>query len=346
MKHVLITGVSGFIGDFTVKEFIREGWYVIALIHRTLSSELEELSENGNVTLVRGDITLFDDLKIAVEKTLKERDASLDAIVHCAGRASDVGRRSVFRRTNFKSVQHLVQLCRSLDVPRFVFVSTTDVYGLRDFQGECEDELPLVNNRKNPYPEYKIAAENWIRQELPSERFAIVRPAAVWGNGDPTLTPRIVDFLRWSPWIVHFGSWHGRNRWPLAHVRNVASALYLAATLSETSGEVINVLDSEFTTIDEYYKILVGIYFPDKKLKSITLPLWTGKIAGSFISCISNILNLKHPFMDPSLYAVYSVSSNLDFSNRRFQQLMSDSGHTLVTREEGICELRNEIVKE
>jgi nucleoside-diphosphate-sugar epimerase len=343
MKHAFITGAAGFIGGYAVKEFVGQGWHVFALVHRRTSRDLEILAGQGSTTLVRGDIADFASLETGLECEIRKRGATLDAIVHCAGRASDVGRQREFRRANFESVQHLVQLTNKLDVARFVFVSTTDVYGLRDFHGESEDQLPLRAHPRNPYPVFKIAAEEWIRKNLHPERSAIIRPAAVWGVGDPTLTPRIVGFLRRSPWIIHFGKWRGRNRWPLAHVRNVATALFLAATSPEATGQAINVLDSETTSIDEFYRIIAAIFLPEKKLCSVTLPLWAGKVFGTLVSGISNLLNLNRPFADPSLYALYSVSSNLDFSNRKFQRLLAQAGRHIITRDEGIHEIRKHI---
>jgi nucleoside-diphosphate-sugar epimerase len=335
MKLALITGAAGFIGGYTVEEFVQQGWHVLALIHRNTSPSLEALEAQGSVTIVRGDTTNYS----CLEKLLNDAKGRVEVIVHCAGRASDVGRRREFERLNLQSVKHLVALTNDKNIDRLVFVSTTDVYGMCDFSGENEETLPLKNNTGNPYPEFKIAAEEWIREKLPPQQYSIIRPAAVWGVGDPTLTPRIVDFLRHSPWIIHFGKWRGGNRWPLAHVRNVSTALYLVATMSEATGRAINVLDSETTSVDEFYRMLAGIYLPEKTLRSITLPMWMGKLMGVTVSFISNLLNLNRPFTDPSLYAVHSVSSNLDFSNQAFLQLLGNANMEIVTREEGLFEL-------
>jgi nucleoside-diphosphate-sugar epimerase len=162
----------------------------------------------------------------------------------------------------------------------------------------------------------------------------------VWGVGDPTLTPRIVQFLRRWPWIIHFGKWRGRNRWPHAHVRNVAAALFLAATLPDAAGQAITVVDNERTSLDEFYRIIAAIFLPGKKWRSITLPLWAGKIFGRIVSGISNTLHLDHPFADPTFYALHHVGSDLDFCNERFQRLLARGGRRPVTREDAIAELR------
>lgn len=335
MKNVFITGANGFIGSYVAEEFVRQNWCVTALIHRRKSGKLESLTGKGEVKFANGDIGDFESLY----RALIFHGKKFNAIIHCAGRASDVGWKNEFRRANLNSVRYLVKLIKELDIEQFVFVSTTDVYGLRDFNCDAEDDLILKAYPKNPYPEFKILAEQYINKELPKDRFSIIRPAQVWGVGDTTLTARIVDFLKWSPWIVHFGKWQGKNRWPLAHVRNVAAAAYLAATLPEASGQAFNIVDSEHTSIDDFYRIIARIYFPEKIFKTITLPFWVGYIIGAAVSWISNFLNLQVPFMDPSLYALYAVSRNLDFSNKRFLTILEKSGRTMISLEEGIHEL-------
>jgi len=340
MPLAFITGAGGFIGGYTVREFVQRGWHVIALIHRKTSPELEELTRSGEVTILRGNLDAFADLDAGLRRAVDSKGVPLDAVVHCAGRASDVGRREEFRRANLESVRNLGQLAMEMGARRFVFVSTTDVYGLRDFNAETEDQLPLANNTGNPYPEFKIRAERWITETLPPDRYSIIRPAAVWGVGDPTLTPRVVSFLRSSPWIVHFGKWRGRNRWPLAHVRNVSSAIFLAATLDQAAGSPINVLDSEVTSMDEFYRAVASVYLPDKKFRRLVLPMWLGKAFGAVVSGVSNTLNLDHPFTDPSRYALSSVSCNLDFSNAAMLRLFEAAGIVPVTRDEGVRELQ------
>jgi len=344
MNTVLVTGAGGFIGSYAAAEFATRGWRVFGTIHRhapdTADRPPDVRAALAQVTFLRADVTDPVSLRDAVLKAAGGGRGKLDAIVHCAGRASDVGRRKTFEAVNFGSVRRLVGLAQSQDVRRFVFISTTDVYGLRDFHGENEDQLPLSPLPRNPYPVYKVAAEEFIRGELPAERFSILRPAQVWGVGDRTLTARIEGFLRSSPCIVHFGRWRGANRWPLAHVRNVAKACVLATTLPQAAGQAINVLDGERTTIDEFTRIVADVFLPGKRFRAVCLPAWIGLAVGAVVSGVSNALNLDHPFADPSRYAVHAVSRNLDFSNRRMTRLMDAAGESLATRDQGVEELR------
>lgn len=336
MRSVLVTGAAGFIGGHVVETFLAAGWRVFALVHRRRSARLERLADR--IGILEGDVTEPDSVWAVLAACRREAGAP-PVVAHCAGRASDVGRDEEFRRANFESVVHLGEAVRRGEAERLVFVSTTDVYGILDQAGTDEDSTPLRAVPDNPYPRYKIRAEEWLRAHVPPESWSIIRPAAVWGADDPTMSARVVAFLRISPVIVHFGPWRGRNRWPLAQVRNVAAAVRLGAECPAARGLAINVLDSEWTSVDDFYRLLAQAYFPGKRYRTLYLPRWLGWPFAATVSGISNLLNLAHPCADPSAYALAVVSHNLDFANGRWLALMRQAGIEPVTREQGIAEL-------
>ncbi|MFA7185493.1 MAG: NAD(P)-dependent oxidoreductase [Victivallales bacterium] len=336
MKTVLVTGAGGFIGAHAVEHFAAEGFKVYALVHKNICPRLKRLREEQKVSLLYGSINAVPEL----QKQL--RDLELNYFIHCAALASDVGWKVNFERTNFTAVKNTAAMCLRLNVERFVYISTTDVYGLKDFNNEDEDSLEPDPSAKNYYPLYKIKSEQWLREKIPASRFSIVRPAAVWGPGDYTLTPRIVDYLKSLPIVFHFGKWRGKNRWPLAHVKNVAKALYVAAVLPEAGGKAVNVLDNEYTTVSEFYHIVRDLYLPGRELREISLPAEVVYPAAWFSSFASTLLNLKKPLYDPSLYALNTIRHNLDFSNRRLQQWLEAAGRKITTRSEGLFELKDD----
>lgn len=338
MKTVLVTGAAGFIGGHAADAFASAGWRVFALVHRRRSPPLEALARRSAVHILQGDVADAASMAAALA-VCRDAAGGPPVVAHCAGRASDVGRECAFRMANYDSVVHLGEAVRRGDAERLVFVSTTDVYGILDHTGTDEDHTPLRAVPDNPYPRYKIRAEDWLRAHVPPERWTILRPAAVWGVGDPTLGARVVAFLRTSPVIVHFGPWRGRNRWPLAHVRNVAAAIRLSAELPQARGLAVNVLDSEWTSVDEFYRLLAAALLPGRRHGTLHLPRWAGWPFAAAVSGISNLLNLDHPIADPSRYALEVVSRNLDFANSRWLGLMRAAGMVPLTRQDGMAGL-------
>lgn len=175
---------------------------------------------------------------------------------------------------------------------------------------------------RSPYPKYKILSEKWLKDNLPSARFACVRPCVIYGRGDTTITPRTVAYLKSSPLVFHFGRWKGQNRWPLAHVENVARALHAAMVLDEAGGQGVTVLDSRRITLSEYYHELADEFLGGKRLKEVTLPMAVIRP----IAALSSALSRNRPLFDPTLYALDTISHNLDFSNRRLLDWFAKCG--------------------
>lgn len=306
-KQVLITGASGFIGSHVLRIFAKHNWKITAIVHKNIPEELKKLK---NVEIIQADITDKNVLSKIMQKP--------DVVVHLAGLASDIGQDSLIKKINFETVKTFSKLAKT----KFIYISSTDVYGMKDFFCEDEDSLPFEPKPLNPYPKYKIESEKWIRANLNKNYYVIIRPAAVWGEGDKTLEKRVVDFLKISPFIIHFGKWKGENRWPLVNVEDVAKAVYVCAVTDDFNGEAINIIDEKVTTIDEFYREIAKKYFPNKNFYTITFPFWFGYILGWFSTTLSNFLKLKYPICDPSLYAVYSISSNLDFSGSKLKRIL------------------------
>lgn len=306
-KTVLITGAGGFIGLNIVKAFYSKGYKVLALVHKNIPQELKDIP---NIEILQADVT--------DESTIAEKLKKPDFVVHAAGLASDIGSDETFRKINFEPVKFLSTLAKE----KFIFISSTDVYGIKDFHGEDEN-TEFEPKPLNPYPKYKIEAEKWITKYLEPSKYVIIRPAAVWGENDETLEKRVAEFLEVSPFIIHFGKWKGKNRWPLAKVENVANTCVAAALTNEFDGKAVNIIDEKYTTIDEYYKNIAKKYFPDKSFKTICLPMWVGYPIGAISTYFSNILKLKKPLFDPTLYSLRHVSSNLDFSGERMRKAIS-----------------------
>lgn len=308
-KIVLITGAGGFIGLNTVKMFSGKGWNIYAVVHKNIPPELEEMPD---VKLIQTNI---------LDETALNKDLSglnFDVVVHIAGLASDVGSDEKFKKINFETVKYFAKIPKK----KIIYISSTDVYGIKDFNGEEEEHIPFETKPLNPYPKYKIESEKWLSANVDKDKYVIIRPAAVWGEGDKTLENRAYEFLKTSPFIVHFGKWKGKNRWPLANVKNAARVIFVCANCDDFNGEAINIIDEKHTTIDEYYRQVAQKYFPDKKFKTITLPLWIGKTIGLVSTTLSNLLKLNQPLFDPTYYAVHHVASNLDFSCAKMKKVL------------------------
>ncbi|MBI5725728.1 MAG: NAD(P)-dependent oxidoreductase [Planctomycetes bacterium] len=327
-KCVLITGAGGFIGSACAEEFVRRSWDVYMMFRRNRPGV------SGCARCLQADIT-----DAGRMREIFAAFGPFDAVAHCAGRASDIGRESDFRGSILRGTINIAQCVRRQGTGRLVHISTTDVYGLRDFHDAGEDQ-PLRNWPGNPYQKYKILAERAVVRHLEGRQRVILRPGVVWGAGDRMILPRMVRFLNQRGLVVHFGRWRGRNRWPAANVRNVARAAYLSAVMEQAAGQVINVVDPVRVTMDEYWRRIVGaVAGAPSSDRSICLPYAAGWLYAQASSLVGKICGLDYAPADPSVYALHMISRDLDFSSRKLQELFESAGEKFVTVEEGLAEL-------
>lgn len=326
MAKVLITGAGGYIGSNVTEYFVRRGFDVTGMIRNRVAQRFRD----SGAAVVRADLYDFASLDTLFD------NRQYDYVIHIAARASDVGRRELFRIANYEAVKRLVQKSLASGVKRFVYLSTSDVYGLHDFNGETESQLPLDESVVNYYPLYKVKTERWLRENLPESRFACVRPCVVWGNGDTSITPRAVAFLKSSPCVIHFGKWRGQNRCALAHVENVGATVLAAATVPELGGrEGVHVLDLERTSWSGFYRMLRDKFVPEKPFREITIPVWTIRPLAKLSSGISTLLNRYVPIFDPSDYALNTVIYNIDLSAEKMKRAIESIGERVLRTDEG-----------
>lgn len=324
-KRILITGAAGFIGSACARRFLSRGWHVTALVHLRAPEGLE------GAGTIHGSLWA----PVALNDAL-DRQGPFDVVLNCAGVASDVARVKNLMQVNYRGAQNLARWLARQEQGRLVHISTTDVYGMRDF-ADADESAPLQDNLRQGYPASKILAEQAIKSILPPDRYVLLRPGAVCGPGDRTLLPRVLGFLRSSPVIVHFGRWRGKNRWPLAHVNNLATAAFLAATCDEALGQAYNVVDPNSVTIEQYYQRVIEELLPHKTgMKSICLPLSAWWPFGYASSLLSRAIGNGRPVLDPSLYALHSIAANLDFSSHKLQQLFAAHDEHFVDSFEGL----------
>jgi dTDP-glucose 4,6-dehydratase len=157
--NVLITGGSGFIGSNLVRLVLAErpGWRVVNLDKLTYAGNGENLADverDPRYRFVRGDIA---NGELVAEILRAER---IDAVMHLAAE-SHVDRSILspaeFIETNVRGTQVLLEAAREHAIPRFLHVSTDEVYGSLGPTGLFTEETPLAPS--SPYSASKAGSD-------------------------------------------------------------------------------------------------------------------------------------------------------------------------------------------
>lgn len=162
MKY-LVTGGMGFIGSNFVRYVLGEhpDAAVVNLDLLTYAGNpenLADLQDDPRCKLVRGDVA---DASL-VDRLMSEEKP--DLILNFAAE-SHVDRSILdcapFVRTNFVGVQVLLEACLRHKVPKFVQISTDEIYGSLGPEGKFTEDSVLQPN--NPYAVTKAAADLMVR---------------------------------------------------------------------------------------------------------------------------------------------------------------------------------------
>ncbi len=175
MKRVLVTGGAGYVGAVLVPKLLQAG-YAVRVLDLFLYGNhvLDRVAGNPNLEVVQGDLR---------DATLVRKSvADCDAVIHLACISNDPSFEldpELGKSINYDTFRPLVESAKAAGVTRFIFASSSSVYGVKE-EERVDETLPL--DPLTDYSKYKAICEQELL-EYQTDEFTtvIVRPATVCG---------------------------------------------------------------------------------------------------------------------------------------------------------------------
>src|SRR5881397_3794766 len=157
--RVLVTGGAGFIGSHLVEKLLASGHEVVIL--DDFNDFYDPQTKHANIAGLARDVTVYHvDLRDSESvRNLLHRE-KVDAIAHLAARAGvrpSIQQPRLYYDTNVTGTLHRLEAARVTGVERFVFASSSSVYGASKATPFSEDEH--LTQTLSPYAATKIAGE-------------------------------------------------------------------------------------------------------------------------------------------------------------------------------------------
>ncbi len=252
-SRFLVTGGAGFIGSHVVESLLADGarvtviddfndYYDPAIKHRNVAGFVND------VELVRGDIR---------DPALVERlfaRGKFDTVIHLAARAGvrpSILDPKSYVTTNIDGTFNLLDSCRHNEVKRFVFASSSSVYGINKKVPFAEDDA--IPRTISPYAATKLACEQICSNYsyLFGMRVTCLRFFTVYGPRQrPDLAiAKFFAAIRNGQPIERYGD--GETRRDYTYIADIVAGVRAAADFDETDFEIFNLGGSQTTSLSE-----------------------------------------------------------------------------------------------
>ncbi len=263
LEKIFITGGAGYVGSMLVPRLLKEG-YEITVFDLMIYGE-DVIKDHEKLHKIKGDIR---DVKL-----LGEVIPGHDAVIHLACISNDPSfelNPELGKSINLDAFEPLVQISKKSNVNRFIYASSSSVYGIKEEKDVHEDMIlePLTD-----YSKFKADCEK-ILAKYQSENFTTVtiRPATVCGYSSRQRLDVVVNILTNLAYhkreISVFG---GDQLRPNIHMSDMVEAyvLMLKAPKEKLAGEVFNV-GTENQTVRKIAETVQNIIGEDVQLKEIS----------------------------------------------------------------------------
>jgi len=316
-----VTGGSGFIGGRLVSRLVEGGARVRALARSDRSAAaVERLGAEP----VPSDLS-----DVAAMTTAAD---GCEVAFHLAAHLGVWGTREEFMRANVAGTENALAASRRAGVARFVHCGTEAALMAGEPLVSVDETAPLRPDSKVLYSATKALAEQAVRGAS-GDRFetVVLRPRFVWGLGDTTLLPEMVEMVKAGKFAWINGGSHLTD---VTHVDNVVEGLLLAAQKGR-AGEAYFVTDGEPVVFREFIGELLATQGVDPPSRSV--PGWIAGPLASGSEALWRLLPLRgEPPLPRFAFWVSSQECTIDISKAR-----SELGYEPIKeRSEGLAELR------
>lgn len=251
--NILVTGGAGFIGSHVCRHLLSEGHSVTLIddfndYYDPAIKRANVAALGGAATVVEGDIRNRDDVRNLFSGT------AFDTVIHVAARAGvrpSVKDPQLYIDTNITGTHHLLEASRQSGVGRFLFASSSSVYGLAKTVPFSEDlALPQT---LSPYAATKLAGEHLCGNysHLFGMRVVCLRFFTVYGPGQrPDLAiHKFTDSIHKGLPIPQYGD--GSTRRDYTYIDDIVQGVLGALKYEGPLFDIFNLGENQTITLSE-----------------------------------------------------------------------------------------------
>src|SRR3954471_18593037 len=234
--RILVTGGTAFTGTALVRRLLEEGHEVVALDYKE-GLQCDTLRKMG-AEVVIGSVTD----RLAVERSVR----GAEFVFHLAAAFRELNvPDSFYDEVNVEGTRIVLDAARQAGVRKFVYCSTCGVHGNVEHPPADED-API--RPADYYQRTKYEAEPLVKREAGEMEVVILRPAAIYGPGDPERFFMIFKRVAKGTFPM-FGS--GRTLYHPLYIDNLVDAFLLCMPAGAGNSREYLIADERYYPIEE-----------------------------------------------------------------------------------------------
>ena len=233
-KNIFITGGAGYVGSALVPRLLTEGYKVTVLDLMIYGQNV--IKPHKNLKIIKGDIR--------DQNLIKKNVVNTDAVIHLACISNDPSfelNKKLGQDINFKAFEPLVKISKESGIKRFIFASSSSVYGIKK-EKNVNEEMKL--EPLTDYSKFKAECEKVLKKYQSSDFTTVtIRPATVCGFAPRQRLDLVVNILTNLAYhkrsITVFG---GNQLRPNIHIDDMVEAylLLLKTPNNKIAGKTFN----------------------------------------------------------------------------------------------------------
>ncbi|MEL7130389.1 MAG: complex I NDUFA9 subunit family protein [Pseudomonadota bacterium] len=221
---VTVFGGSGFIGRYTARALVREGYRVRVACRRPhLASDVRLAGSPGWVDLIQANVRHRPSVDAALE--------GADAVVNLVGILHESGKQS-FDAAQGEGARNVAEAAAMMGIKTFVQMSAINV----------------SIGSKSGYARTKAEAENAVKELIPTA--TVLRPSVVFGPEDQFFN-RFAGMARFSPALPAIGG--GKTKLQPVYAGDVADAIAASISSEDAAGKTYELGGPRVYSFNEIY---------------------------------------------------------------------------------------------
>lgn len=286
IDYVVVTGANGYLGSYVVREFLRQGFGVIACRFKHHASVV---IDHPDVEYVETDISMPVINNLPLANAVKEKQ--IKAVVNIAALLGSADYDSNFK-VNTLGVQHMMDFARQHHIKRFVQISS----------------VVVMKEIKGPYGVTKLKGQELLtKSELDYTLFV---PAMIMGPESLGLNRVLKNVFRFPLIVPLIGS--GKETQHPVYVKDFARAI-VASVISENSRrKIYQIAGDTVLPFRDFIRLILKHY--GKRRVFIYVPAFIASMLGWFFSKVQKV----------PLFTAEHVKGILQSSKLDTSLLMSD----------------------